>query len=87
LNGGVHYFFYTSIMAQMDDLASRSLNNPAHDVDRRVVSVEQTGCSDNANFVLGFIRLRGGVTSKIWLLFGFSGNGGAHEKSDFERQN
>ena len=38
-----------AIVSEMDDLGARRLEDPAHDVDRRVVPVEQTRRGDETN--------------------------------------
>ena len=41
LNGGVHNFFYTSIMTQMNDLNSGCLNNSTHDINSGIMTVKK----------------------------------------------
>ena len=48
LDGGTHDIVHTAVMAQMDDLDTLRLNEPAHDVDRRVMPVEQRRRRDEA---------------------------------------
>jgi hypothetical protein len=50
-------------VAEVDDLGAGGLRDAAEDVDRRVVTVEQAGCRDEADLVL-------------WLERGVAGSGG-----------
>jgi hypothetical protein len=49
----VYNFLYRAVVSEVDDLATGSLNDSAHHIDRCVVSVEQRCCGDNANLVGG----------------------------------
>ena len=42
------HILHAAVVAQVDDLGALGLDQPAHDVDRRVVAVEQAGGSDEA---------------------------------------
>ncbi len=46
-------FVDRTVVTEMDHLHPTSLEDPAHDVDRRVVTVEQTGGRDEPNGVIG----------------------------------
>ena len=55
-----------SVVAEVDDLGALGLEQPPHDVDRRIVTVEKTCGSDESDRVtghveFGFGRLRGGA--------------------------
>ena len=55
LKCGCHYFVYGSVVAQMDDFGAHALQNAAHDVDRGVVAVKQTGCRYKTHLVYGAV--------------------------------
>ena len=42
----------TAVMAQVYDLSSLALEDTAHDIDGRIVSVEKRGCRNDTDFVL-----------------------------------
>lgn len=46
---------HTGVMAQVDHFAAGALQDAAHDVDGRVVAVEQAAGGDDADFVGGGI--------------------------------
>ncbi len=48
LQRGAHDIFDAAVVAQVHDLGTVCLDQPAHDVDRRVVAVEQAGGRDKA---------------------------------------
>src|SRR5207248_2997893 len=47
-----------AVVAQVDHFASARLKDPAHDVDRRIVAVEQARCRDEPHLVRRFDDLR-----------------------------
>ena len=48
-----------AVMAQVNDLGARTLQNPAHDVDRRIVPVEQAGRGHKADRIFGCVCFGG----------------------------
>ena len=56
LNSAVHNFLYRTVVAQVNYLYPRRLNNTAHDIDGSVVAVEQGGSRNDANMVFWFVR-------------------------------
>jgi hypothetical protein len=58
LDGRVHHFLHTAVVAQVNYLHTRSLDDPAHDVDGGIVPIEQAGGCYNAHFVFGLIGFR-----------------------------
>ena len=46
---------HAAVVAQVDHLAAGALQNAAHDVDGRVMAVEQAAGGDNADFICGGI--------------------------------
>ena len=46
LDGGIDDFCHRTIVAEVNDLGARALQDAAHDVDRRVMAVEQAGGGD-----------------------------------------
>src|SRR3546814_5168695 len=52
-------------MAEMDHLGAGALQDATHDVDGRVVTVEQRGRSDEAHLVLGLVWLERRGDGKI----------------------
>ena len=61
LNGGVHDLAYRAVVPQVNHLGPLPLEDAPHDVDRRVVAVEQTGGGNDAGRERGF-RLVHGLT-------------------------
>ena len=61
LQGGVDDLLHRTVMAEVDDFGAGALKNPAHDVDRGIVAIEQRCCRDEAHLVLRFVgrQLRG----------------------------
>ena len=55
LDGRVHDLLHGAVVAEMDHLDPGVLNDPAHDVDGRVVSVEDRGGRHQPDGVLGFV--------------------------------
>ena len=53
LDGTVDHFVYTAVVAEVNDLATGTLHDAAHDVDGGIVTIEQAGSRDDANVVLG----------------------------------
>jgi hypothetical protein len=41
----------TSVMTKMNDLGTFGLQDPAHDIDGRIMPVEQTGGGYNSDFI------------------------------------
>jgi hypothetical protein len=64
LEGGVHDLLHRSVVAQMDHLATLRLEDPAHDVDRRVVAVEQARGSHQSNRVSRHVQVAHGQDSR-----------------------
>ena len=54
LDGGGDDLLDGAVMAQVNDLGARALENPAHDVDGGVMAVEQTGGGDETGRRPGF---------------------------------
>jgi hypothetical protein len=52
-------------MPQMNNLGTTGLQNPAHDIDRRIMTVEQTGSGDEADFMSGFTWRSLGLSALI----------------------
>ena len=48
LHRRAHHFAHRAVVAEMDDLGARALQNPAHDVDRGIVPVEEARRSHEA---------------------------------------
>lgn len=48
LQRGADHVFDRAIVSEMDHFGALTLNQPAHDVDRGVMAIEQAGCSDEA---------------------------------------
>ncbi len=59
LDGGVDDFLDRTVVAEVDDLGALRLEDPAHDVDRRVVAVEERGGGDEADLVGGLVAIGG----------------------------
>jgi hypothetical protein len=53
LQGGGHHLVDRAVVAQVDHLGAHALQDAAHDVDGRVVPVEQAGSGDKAHLVVG----------------------------------
>ena len=53
LDGTVDHFVYTAVVAEVNDLATGTLHDAAHDVDGGIVPIEQAGGRDDSNVVLG----------------------------------
>jgi len=45
----------------MDHLTAGGLDNPAHNVDGRIMAIKQAGRGYNANFIFGFVGLNRSV--------------------------
>src|SRR5690606_13511254 len=67
LQGRAHHVLDAAVVAEVDDLRALGLDQPAHDVDGRVVPVEQAGGGDEAQ--------RGGVRLLPGKLAGWRGHG------------
>ena len=59
LDRGVDDIGDGAVMAQVDDLGARTLQNSAHDVDRRIMAVEQAGGGDKADRIFGCVGFGG----------------------------
>jgi len=55
LYGRFYYFLYASIMSQMDDFTTCTLNNTAHHIYSCIVAVKQASGRYNTNFMGGYI--------------------------------
>jgi hypothetical protein len=51
----VHDLLHGTIVAEVDDLGARRLQDAAHDVDRRIMAVKQGSRGDKAHLVLGLV--------------------------------
>ena len=51
LDRRIHDFLHGAVVAEVDDLGTLALHDPPHDVDRRVVAVEEAGRADDAHRV------------------------------------
>ncbi len=59
LDGAIDYLLHRAVVAQVNHLGPAGLQYAAHDVDRRIVPVEE-GCSgDNPDVVPGFVDFGG----------------------------
>ena len=56
LQRGVDDLLHGAVVTEVDDLAALALEDPPHDVDRRVVPVEQRGGGDESDVVLGLVQ-------------------------------
>jgi hypothetical protein len=56
LNGAFNDLGHRPVMAQMDDLRTLALQDPAHDIDRRIVAIEQAGCCYDPDLIFRGIR-------------------------------
>jgi hypothetical protein len=54
----VHDLLHAAVVPEVDHLATGRLQDPAHDVDRRIVAVEQARRRDEANLVDGLVDER-----------------------------
>jgi hypothetical protein len=52
-NGTLYYFGYTAVVPEVNDFCTLALQDAAHDVDGRIVAIEQRGSGYNSNFLLG----------------------------------
>ncbi len=59
LDCGVDDFLDRTVVAEVDDLGALGLEDPAHDVDRRVVTVEERGGGDEADLVRCLVAIGG----------------------------
>ncbi len=77
LNGALNHLVDGPVMAQVDDFASRTLQDAPHDVDGGVVAVKQrSGCDDADGVVRGRSGGRGGGRGRL----GFHGVSMEHRK-------
>jgi len=58
LDGAVDDLGHGAVMAQVDDLGARRLQDAPHDVDGRIMAVEKRGGGDNPDVMTGFIGIR-----------------------------
>jgi len=58
LNGRLDNLLHRSIVREVYDLGAACLQNPAHNIDRRVVAVEKARCGDKAERVVGCRGIR-----------------------------
>ena len=56
LNGAVDNLLHAAVVSEVDDLGAGGLQDAAHDVDGGIVSVEQAGGGDEADFMDGLVR-------------------------------
>lgn len=56
LNGAVHHFLHTAVVAEVNYFGPAGLHYTTHDINRGIVSVEQGGGGNNTNFMLGLVR-------------------------------
>src|SRR5690606_25735404 len=63
LDRGLHDLRNRTVVAEVDDLAPLALEDPPHDVDRRVVTVEEARGGDEANGVLRHVQ---GAVGRGW---------------------
>ena len=70
LDGGLDDVLHGAVVAQVDDLAARGLEDAAHDVDAGVVAIEETGGGDETDLVPRQVACGGGAGG-----FGRSENG------------
>src|SRR5690606_31016823 len=69
LDGCIHNFFDTSIVTKVNYLTARGLNDTPHDVDCRVMAVEQTCRRYYPDFILRLVRIRPLMAGKSRFLF------------------
>jgi hypothetical protein len=55
LNGTFHDLSNGTVMAEMDDLCTFALHDAAHDINSGIMSIKQTGCSNDPDFIGGKI--------------------------------
>ena len=60
LNGALHDFSRRTVVSQMNHFRAGCLHDAPHDVDGRVVPIEQGGGGDNAEVVCGPVDFGGG---------------------------
>lgn len=70
LQRGGHDLIDAAVVAEVNDLGAHALQNAAHDVDGRIVPVEQTGGGDEAHLV------RRAILSQGLVVCGELGHGG-----------
>jgi hypothetical protein len=56
LNGTIHYFLHTAVVAEVNYFGATGLHYTAHDINGRIVAIEQGSGCYNTNFVLGLIQ-------------------------------
>ena len=74
LQRGAHHVFHRAVVAEVDHLRALRLDDPPHDVDRRVVAIEQAGRGDETQW--GGFGGRGGGGDVL--------GGGTHGNSDID---
>ena len=55
LDGAIYHVLHTAIVAEVYDFHTAGLHDPAHDIDSSIMTVEQGGCRNNTNLMLGSI--------------------------------
>jgi hypothetical protein len=55
LQRGIDDLAYRAVVPEVDDLGAGGLENPPHDVDRRIVAVEKRRSGDETHLVLGLV--------------------------------
>ena len=53
LDCAVNHFVYTAVVAEVNDFATRTLHDAAHDIDGGIVPIEKAGSRDDSNVMLG----------------------------------
>lgn len=72
LYGGIDHLFNAPVVAQVDHFTTCSLYDPAHDIDGRIMAIEEAGSGNDTHLVLGLVGHRSLVAAKV-LLSVFSG--------------
>ena len=60
LDGSGDDLLHRAVVPQMNHLGTRGLQNAANDVNRGIVAVKQTGCSNDTDFMGCFVWFRRG---------------------------
>ena len=80
VDGGGHHLLDGAVVAEVDHLAPRPLEEAPHDVDRRVVAVEEARGGDEAKGKRGLVRRVRGVFGRP------EGKGGLGHVAEFRRR-
>ena len=64
-NCGFYYFFYTTVMTQMNNFCAFTLHNSAHNINGSIMTIKKTGGSNNTNFICRSITHIGKNTDKF----------------------